>query len=198
MELKWGDMNELKLWWKKRWVRNVLFLVILGMLFFTDAGKWIRVQVTGITLSAPSDSSGSMDTSSSVYDFPFEIQDKAGNRFLLNHFKGKPLFVNFWASWCVPCLAEFGSLEVLQAQVPEMEFVFITQESEEAYQSYLSRTGHQLDFYRQRSRLPVHMTHDAIPASFVLNPEGVIVFSHIGAADWDDKALIEQLKARIQ
>ncbi|MEZ4722477.1 MAG: TlpA disulfide reductase family protein [Flavobacteriales bacterium] len=190
-------MNELKLWWKKRWVRNVLFLAILAMLFFTDAGKWIRVQVTGITLSAPSDSSQSMDTSSSVYDFPFEIQDRAGNRYLLNHFKGKPLFVNFWASWCVPCLAEFGSLEALQERVPEMEFLFITQESEEAFQAYLSRTGHQFNFYRQRSRLPTHMAHDAIPASFVLNSKGVIVFSHIGAANWNDQNLAEELKAKI-
>ena len=187
-------MEELKLWWKKGWVKNVLFLAILGMLFFTNVGEWIRIQITSVTLSFPENEIIISDTAQDIHQFPLQLKNANGDEFLLRENKGKPLFINFWATWCVPCLAEFSSLEQFKSNFPEVEFMFITAENQAVYDHYLSKTSHDLPFYRQLSSIPSELSHGAIPATFLISAEGKILYQHIGGADWDNEATIEEFR----
>jgi thiol-disulfide isomerase/thioredoxin len=190
-------MEKIKAFWQNRWGKNAVFLVILAVLFFTDAGQWVRVQMTGLTLRNPSNHVQENDKSKEVFSFPLQLMDESGNEVLLSELNDKPIFINFWASWCVPCLAEFGSLVELEQSVPEIRFLFVTSESQEDFYKYLERTEHELDFYKQMSRTPIQLEHGAIPASFLINTKGEILFQHFGAADWADEDVIAELKRLI-
>lgn len=183
--------------WQKQWIRNAVFFLLLAAVFFLDIPRWINIQVTTLRLSKPQVEASPTFAAHNVYRFNYIIEEPLGAEVQLSSFKGKPLFINFWASWCVPCLAEFSSMEQLAASLPEAEFIFITAEERPAFEKYLSRTNHKFHFYRQATPTPPDFAHGAIPASFLLNEEGVIVFKHIGAADWSALETAKTLRERL-
>lgn len=191
-------MELIKKWWKNRWTRNAVYLALLGTLFFTDVGQWVRIKMTSLTLSDPTNELGNIEEVKSVYDFPFQIMDADGDTFMLGERRGKPMFINFWASWCVPCLAEFSSLEEFQTHFSDVEFMYISAESIEDFEQYVQKTPHELPFYRQMSKVPTQLRHGAIPASYLIDAEGNVIFQHIGAADWDDDETIFEIKALLE
>jgi thiol-disulfide isomerase/thioredoxin len=187
-------MKELKLWWKKGWMKNLLFLGILGVLFFTDAGEWLRIQFTSLTLSVPENEVNTSELPNSIHQFPLQLKAENGDEFLLREHSGKPIFINFWASWCVPCLAEFSLLVEFKSNFPDVEFMFITAEDQVAFDTFLAIKSNSLPYYRQLSRIPDELSHGAIPATFLINEKGEVLYQHIGAADWDDQATIDEVR----
>lgn len=123
-----------------------------------------------------------------------------GKRTSLAAFKGKVLFVNFWASWCAPCIAEMPSIERLRASLAgrPVEFLLVSLDQRDAdVERFLSR--HELG-------LPVWFpawepgtsgfAGSAVPITYIVAPDGRIAYRHQGAVDWDTdavRALIERL-----
>ncbi len=56
----------------------------------------------------------------------FYLEDLKGKKSELNNFKGKVIFLNFWATWCGPCKEEMPSMETLYQQFKEKDFVFLS------------------------------------------------------------------------
>ena len=56
----------------------------------------------------------------------FYLEDLKGKKLELNNFKGKVIFLNFWATWCGPCKEEMPSMEILYRQFKEKDFVFLS------------------------------------------------------------------------
>lgn len=56
----------------------------------------------------------------------FRLEDLKGKKLELKNFKGKVVFLNFWATWCGPCKEEMPSIEALYQQFKEKDFVFLT------------------------------------------------------------------------
>jgi thiol-disulfide isomerase/thioredoxin len=191
-------MEKLKEWWRSRWIKNVIFLLALGVLFFTGAGQWVHLKFIQLSLSAPEREPSEFAPAENLFHFAFEIMDESGESDLLSQKMGKPMFVNFWATWCTPCLAEFSSIEELRNQMPELQVICITSENEAVFDKYVSSTSHQLDFYKQLSKTPVQLEHRVIPASFLVGSDGKILFQHFGAANWSDPETVAHLKSLIQ
>jgi len=57
---------------------------------------------------------------------PFSLEDLSGKKVELKQFKGKVVFLNFWATWCGPCKEEMPSMEALHQQFRQKGFVFLT------------------------------------------------------------------------
>src|SRR4030043_1595984 len=56
----------------------------------------------------------------------FSLKDLNGNKVELKQFRGKIVFLNFWATWCSPCKEEMPSMEALHQQLKENKFILIT------------------------------------------------------------------------
>ena len=69
------------------------------------------------------DEGGKFSVASPVPDF--EISDLAGKKVTLKNFNGKIVLLNFWATWCVPCVAEMGSLERLYKTYKDRNFEIV-------------------------------------------------------------------------
>ena len=129
----------------------------------------------------------------------FELQGPAGEpQRLLDH-RGKPVILNFWATWCPPCRAEMPSMQRAHETVTDEGISVIAVnvgEDAETIAGFLSETD--IDF-------PIPMDVDSqvvqrypvkgLPTTFVIDPEGRLVYSATGEREWDDPALLDQVRA---
>lgn len=149
--------------------RTVISIVILALL-------------VGVTLYFNLNKQGSTETRPEVgYQAPdFAITSMDGKELTLADLKGKPLFINFWASWCPPCRAEMPHIQAAYEKYGDrVEFVMVnTIETDtiEDIKAYMSEA--QLTF-------PVYLDHKNVvnelylvpgwPTSLFINNKGVIV-----------------------
>ena len=188
-------MKRISEYWKLRWVKNAVFFLLLLVVFFTDLPTWVSVQTRSLSLRSPDLEGAVVSDGPQVFVSDVELLDANGEHHLLSDFKGKPLFINFWASWCVPCLAEFPSLKDLEAQLgDDVEFLFITNEGQKGFEKYLRSREGRHGFYRQLTRLPAPLAHTAIPASFLIDTSGEVIFAKFGAADWGAEETVGEVK----
>ncbi len=117
--------------------------------------------------------------------------------FYLTDAKGKVVFLNFWATWCVPCLAEMPSIQRLYEKTKDdgIIFLIVSQEDNATVSQYLSGKGYTFPVYTLQGEPPPNFKSDTIPATFILSPDGKVAFKHIGAAKWDDEKSIAFLRA---
>lgn len=102
-----------------------------------------------------------------------------------NELKGKRVFVNFWATWCKPCLAEMPSIDKAATMLEGKDVVFIAASDEKLsrVQNFRDQNTYRFNIVgtsADLSKLGVF----AIPATFIFDEEGALVFKEIGARDW--------------
>ncbi len=182
---------------KKGWFKNLVFFLILAFVYFSGFPLWINVQFTKWQLNEPNTTLAA-PYSESIHNSAISIENAVGEIFDLTEFKGKPVFINFWASWCVPCLAEMPSIKTLQTALPNVEFLLVTSEPKQAFLTYMKKADLDLNHYRLLTNVPTPLNHKVLPASFLINEEGVVVFRQYGAVNWDAPETLQLLKEALQ
>jgi len=120
----------------------------------------------------------------------FTVIDEAGNPVKLSDFSGKPIVLNFWASWCPPCKSEMPHFNKLYGEKKD-EVVFLMvdyvdgeRETTETGLQYVREQGFDFPIYfdtKQEAANAYEVT--SIPATFFINADGKIVTSFQGAID---------------
>jgi cytochrome c biogenesis protein CcmG/thiol:disulfide interchange protein DsbE len=112
---------------------------------------------------------------------------------LLNQkdFLGQPYLVNFWASWCVTCVVEHPVLEQLAAMDRIRIIGFNFRDEPEDAMQWLAKYGDPYDLHvtDYQGRTSINFGVYAAPESFLVNPQGEVVYKHIGALTME---IIEQ------
>ncbi|WP_281616148.1 TlpA disulfide reductase family protein [Flammeovirga sp. SubArs3] len=115
----------------------------------------------------------------------------------LSDFKGKTVFINVWASWCPPCIAEMPSIQSLYDQLKNNEdVVFIMlniDEDKEKANKFLKRKNYTFPIYERNSPTPEIFQSRSIPVTFVINKQGEIIYSHKGIANYDSQSFVNML-----
>jgi len=103
------------------------------------------------------------------------------------------LFINFWATWCAPCIKEFSSLEEmivsLKTEDINMKFIFVSEEEQNTQLNFLKSKDYNLDFYSVSDDLPLELEHQSIPVTFVLDNEKKIIYRINGAQNWNSELM---------
>ena len=103
-----------------------------------------------------------------------------------NTAKNKVVFVNLWATWCPPCVAELPSIQTLYNDYKDkVEFVFVTNEDWETVSKFYQKRGYDLPTYNRLTQTPKELYSKSIPATYIIDKSGTIVVSEKGAADWN-------------
>ena len=116
------------------------------------------------------------------------FRDKNGVVVQLSDLKGKVVFLNFWASWCPPCIAEMPSIDKLHTKYKNQDgIVFLMVDVDGKIESsldFMRKRDFKLPVYVPASATPVAYFSGSMPTTVILNKSGDIVFQHIGAADY--------------
>lgn len=130
-------------------------------------------------------------------DFNLKLIDKEGNITSLNDLKGKVIFMNLWATWCPPCIAEMPSIDKLHDEMgDEVAFVILSLDQDfEKAKDFDKRKGYNLPIYAPESSLSAMYVSSAIPTTFVIDAEGNLALTHKGMADYSDPEFVVFLKS---
>ncbi|WP_339706468.1 TlpA disulfide reductase family protein [Algoriphagus aquimarinus] len=132
-------------------------------------------------------------------DFNFNLIDKEGKTISLNKFKGKVIFMNLWATWCAPCIAEMPSINQLHDEMgDEVVFVMLSLDQNfEKAKAFDKRKGYDLPIYAPADNLPAMYESSAIPTTYVIDAAGNLALTHKGMADYSNpefKKFLNSLK----
>lgn len=122
-----------------------------------------------------------------------ELTSLSGEKISLSDYEGKTVFINFWATWCRPCIKEMPSIASLQNQLAgkNIEFLFASDEEVEKILKFKESRAMDLNFVRVEN--PEALGIEALPTTFIFNAEGERVFSEVGFRKWDDPATMEMV-----
>ncbi len=108
-----------------------------------------------------------------------------GKKVTLDDFRGKAVFLNFWASWCAPCRAEAKDLEAAWLKVKDRNMVFLgvaLQDLDDNAKAFLQEFNVTYPNGRDESgKIAVDYGTWGIPESFFIDPQGRITYKHVGA-----------------
>ena len=117
---------------------------------------------------------------------------------LRDHARGKTLFLNFWATWCGPCVAEMPSIERLYSQFGDaMVFVCVSQENAETLKKCIEEKNYSVPVFYAETPSPPELNAVALPSTFIIAPDGKIVLKHVGAADWAHESVLSFLRENL-
>lgn len=122
-------------------------------------------------------------------------EDLAGNPIELVDYKGKRVLVNYWATWCRPCIEEMPDLLELQEILATENYVLVlaSDESTKKIENFKQKRGFDFNFIKYNGTY-AELNIDALPVSFVYNEAGEEVLRFDGAMEWTTPELLEQLK----
>ena len=115
----------------------------------------------------------------------FTLTDLDGNSVSLSDFRGRVVFINFWATWCPACRVEMPEIEAVHQEYKDKDVVVIgvdIREDEDTVRRYIERGGYSWTFVMDTTgEVTMNYRIIAIPTSFFLDEEGVITAIKTGA-----------------
>jgi thiol-disulfide isomerase/thioredoxin len=174
---------------KKSHISNLLFVIVITLMIIPQTRKPIQVGLHSIVaLFSPLAIDKEDQLLLSNYDW--QLLDSNSTIFTLEKAKGKVLFVNLWATWCPPCIAEMPSMQkIYDAYGDRVVFLFISNENQEKVTAFLKRKNRSIPSYYPLSSSPKDIASNSIPATYIIDKKGFIVVEKIGAANWNSTSV---------
>ncbi|WP_432671250.1 TlpA family protein disulfide reductase [Flavobacterium sp. SM2513] len=181
----------------KNGVSILMVVAIVAMLVSPDAKSWVlrQLMLTGIFNANIEHKSADVSNNSVV---SFDFKDENGVLHTTKALKGKVVFINFWASWCGPCRAEFPSIETLYSKFknnPAVYFLVINADEDiSKAKTYLQKENFTIPFFQSNGAVPDAIYTGTLPTTVVLDKEGAIRFRHEGFANYASENFIKQIE----
>src|SRR5690606_4399352 len=162
---------------RKNGFSTLMGIAVVIMFVSPDAKSFVLRQLmhTGL-FNARIEKVDSDASTPPTVDFAFE--DGSGNVSNTSSLREKVVFINFWASWCPPCRAEFPSIEALYSHYkdnPNIFFLMINEDNDlAAAQRYLEKENYTVSFYKAKGDIPDEIYSGILPTTIVLDKKGKI------------------------
>jgi thiol-disulfide isomerase/thioredoxin len=121
-------------------------------------------------------------------DFQFQMENTDGETISLSDFRGDVVFVNVWASWCPPCVAEMPTIETLYENVSQQENIrFILLSMDEERQKaidFMEGKEFSMPYYFPAAGLPAEFRSQYLPTTYIISKEGQVIYKKEGIADY--------------
>ncbi len=135
---------------------------------------------------------------------PFNLDNLAGSKVTLDDYRGQVVLVNFWATWCPPCVHELPSIQALKDNFAEDAFEVLAMNMGEASRDinlFLKQFKTKLDF-------PILLNADkgvsdewkvrVMPTTLIIDKTGHIAVYHLGPKDWNSEEVQNQVALLLQ
>jgi thiol-disulfide isomerase/thioredoxin len=181
-------------WKSRKWHQkagDIFFWVLLILLIIPGPRKFVATGTNKVFLHFRKPT---LTNESKVYqmkdsDYQWDIRDQDGSFLIPESLRGEVLFLNFWGTYCPPCIAEMPEIQKLYNDYGKrVKFILVSAEAPEKVQSFLSSRGYDLPSYYGGRNMPEVFSVRSVPTTFIISGDGKIVTKKIGAADWDSRA----------
>jgi peroxiredoxin len=129
----------------------------------------------------------------------FDLKDPQGRPQRLADYRGKPLILNFWATWCPPCREEMPSMQRAHEVVAaEGIAVIAVNVGEDADTIAAFLEDEPVDFplpMDTDSKVAQHYHMQGLPTTYVIDPQGRLAYRAMGSREWDAPKLLDQVRA---
>ncbi|PWJ44484.1 TlpA family protein disulfide reductase [Sediminitomix flava] len=188
--------------WKRELIEGGIWIILIGGLYFSGyhtevIGIFQRLVLKTGILNAEASSENVAEAS---YDL--NLLDLEGNISSLEEFRGKTILINVWATWCPPCVAEMPELQALYDDIHSEEIIFVmlsVDQDLEKLKKFINRKAYDFPIYRLAGPRPKVFESNVVPTTFVVSPQGQIVFRKEGIANYNTasfKEFITQLNSK--
>jgi len=130
---------------------------------------------------------------------PLAARTLAGDEIRLPDFAGRVVLVNFWATWCAPCVAEMPSLQRLRERLGAQRAEVIAvnyQENAARIEPFMRKLGLAFPAVRDHDgALRKAWNVTVFPSTFVIAPDGRVAYVAVGEIDWDDPTVESRLRS---
>lgn len=128
----------------------------------------------------------------------FTLEDLDGRESSLSSYRGKVVFLNFWATWCGPCRAEMPSMERLYAELPRDRFEILAVDMRE-FRGKVAEFVDELDLtfpvlLDERGVTGAMYGIRGIPTTYLVDKEGNLVARLVGSRQWDTAEVQEAIR----
>jgi len=185
----------------KKMIYNILFYSFIIFLF-TPYGTGTRAKMTqGVTyiktmIFAPKAKDIEERITVSSFDFPLKGISNATD-INLQEKKGQVIFINYWATWCPPCVGEMPSLQNLYNEYKDkVVFVFLTSDDKEKVTNFYTKNKYVLPTYNMLGNPAPEINTKSLPTTFIIDKNGKIALKEVGGANWNSastKRLLDNL-----
>jgi len=182
----------------KRFLKNWWPYLAFGLVYLVLSVTGTRAEAfgfiqrgllsTGLMQAKVSETPEDAEIKLSQRDWNLQLIDADGRLHSLSEFKNKAVFINLWATWCPPCIAEMPSIENLyQKTNSEVGFIMISRDRDfKLAKAFVKRKGYNFPIYYALEPMPVALASTAIPSTFVIAPTGRLAYKHQGMANYND------------
>jgi peroxiredoxin len=131
----------------------------------------------------------------------FTLRDMQGRSVTLSQYRGKVVFLNFWATWCPPCREEMPAMERLNAVFEGQDFVMLAVNTEKDIQTvraYLTQNPHSFSVLLDQEATVQNLYGVfRFPETFLIDQEGRLVERFLGAREWSSVEFMRRISAMI-
>ena len=169
-----------------------VILAIFATIYLTGTQTEVFGKVQQAVLTTGVMNASSLDEEDYVVaSYDFKLIDPQGKVLDAQNLKGKVVFMNIWATWCAPCVAEMPNINKLYGNVGEnsnIVFLMISHDKRmEKAVAWIKNKGFDFPIYQLASPLPDVYETGVVPSTFVISPEGKIVVQKTGMANYNAK-----------
>ena len=180
--------------WKKERSKPVLeklsdifFILLIIAVLIPPVRRQLSATVIRLTMTQPA-SKAETGKTLSANDYLWQISNLQGESYNLGDFRGKVIFLNFWATWCPPCRAEMpGIQELYNDYKDKVSFILVSNETPGKIIPFLNSKSFNLPVYTPLYQTPQIFESNSIPTTFIISKDGKIVLKDTGAKKWDGR-----------
>jgi len=183
--------------------RNQFFPSRLGGIVFFCLLVLLGSSFSGLVAESRSHEIHSESGAKGSVEFPdFELRDRSGRVWRLSDFRGNTVFLNFWATWCPPCIEEIPSMDLLNSRMRTRPFTMIAISVDESWgeiEGFLRRLNRSPSFLILHDPQKVYASGilgiEKYPETFVISKEGRLLKHYQGAVDWLSPKAVEEMRS---
>jgi thiol-disulfide isomerase/thioredoxin len=175
--------------WQK--VTDILFWLLLVLLIIPGPRKVIATGVNKVFLQVKTPGVITEENQEIIsdLDFGWVLAWDQNVPFYFSNARDEVIFLNFWATWCSPCVAELPEIQKLYNKYGDkVVFMLVTNESPEVVKAFMEKHDYLMPVFYMGTQPPEVLAHSSLPTTFVISRDGRIVTRKKGAAKWNSKA----------
>ncbi|PKP51892.1 MAG: redoxin [Bacteroidetes bacterium HGW-Bacteroidetes-1] len=190
---RWQNYNKTKSVFSK--ISDIIFVLLVVGMLIPASRRQISAFMAGLLATSPKTIEKDQQDHVSAEAYQWEFSSLDGETVRLSDFGSQPVFLNFWATWCPPCIAEMPDIQDLYDNYGDKAaFLLVTNEEPAIVRSFMKKRGFNMPVYIQKGGVPPVFASNSIPTTFLISAEGNVLIRKTGAAKWNSKKMQATMK----